>query len=422
MSGKRKSQSIEESAKKPKLDAEICVKFMDTKNIPDVVWQNIFGFLSWKQIKFNVARVCRHFNEISNDCVQVINIHENALFASSHVLMFEALSNFKFLKSIKIECNKGKKYAKSIDFFLMHALKNCPRLRFIETSHELSTDFLNHIAKHGEKLYGLYLYFGNTNTQEILSPLKKGMKNLKCLGLFCLERSNFKDGDLLSLLENCKELNSINIQDCEIAVDTMFELINLKKDKLKHLNFGQINIGDGWLQELGNCPNFEWLTIASMDITDSGFEAISKLKNLKTLQFGYSHDQRKEFKTDDLIKMMANGKFENLKQLYVFGIHDSIGELLLSAAFACPNLRHLICECMIDSRKSFPKNIIQILLDNLPELMRLNIEWILHHSDTNSTENPIFVKSEVDTIVGKCKNKFEVVIEDDTQIDIMRAM
>ena len=44
MSGKHKSQKVEEPAKKPKLEVEISANFMDTKNIPDVIWQQIFGY------------------------------------------------------------------------------------------------------------------------------------------------------------------------------------------------------------------------------------------------------------------------------------------------------------------------------------------------------------------------------------------
>ena len=49
MNGKRKSQNIEESAKMPKLDTEMSAKFMDTKNIPDVVWQNILDYCLGKK-------------------------------------------------------------------------------------------------------------------------------------------------------------------------------------------------------------------------------------------------------------------------------------------------------------------------------------------------------------------------------------
>ena len=139
MSGKRKFQRIEESVKKPKLDAEISDKFRDTKDIPDVVWQKIFGFLSWKEIKLNVAQVCKHFYEISNDCVQEIIIEDEKIFASEENKcgMFGALSTFKFLKTIKVDTEMSTYYSRDVEYFLMHALINCPRLRFIETCHEL---------------------------------------------------------------------------------------------------------------------------------------------------------------------------------------------------------------------------------------------------------------------------------------------
>ena len=152
--------------------------------------------------------MCKHFFDISNDCVQEIDIHEK-IFVSNHVQMLDALSTFKFLKSIKIKSDEITKCARSIDFFLMHAMENCPRFRFIETSHKLSVRFLNHVAQNSQNLYGLDLNFYRTDAPGILSPLKNGMKNLKHLGLYDLKRSNYEDQDLLSLVENCMDLNSI---------------------------------------------------------------------------------------------------------------------------------------------------------------------------------------------------------------------
>ena len=105
MSEKRKSQSIEETDKKPKLDDEVSVKFTDTKNIPDVVWQKIFGFFSLEEIKLNVARVCRHFYQISNSCVQEIRISEYDLimfYSDKKYEMFDAIPTFKYLNTIEI--------------------------------------------------------------------------------------------------------------------------------------------------------------------------------------------------------------------------------------------------------------------------------------------------------------------------------
>ena len=69
MSERRESQKVEETTMKPKIEAE-----MDTRKISDAVWQQIFRFLSMEDIKLNVARVCKHFYEISNDSVQEATI------------------------------------------------------------------------------------------------------------------------------------------------------------------------------------------------------------------------------------------------------------------------------------------------------------------------------------------------------------
>ena len=148
----------------------------------------------------------------------------------------------------------------------------------------------------------------------------------------------------------------------------------------------------------------------------SGFEAISKLKNLKKLQLGYKHDHlQQEFEADDLIQIFSNGKFENLKELYIYGIDDSIDEILVRAALVCPSLQYLELGCIMDNRKDFSDNIIRdniirVLLDNLPELKEVKFEWLLDQNETNPTDNPIFVKTQFEEIVGRCKNRFQVEI------------
>ena len=69
MSLKRKSEMAEEPTKKIMLDPE---NFLITRNFPDVIWQQIFTGFSLKEIKLNLAPVCKHFNEISDILVQEI--------------------------------------------------------------------------------------------------------------------------------------------------------------------------------------------------------------------------------------------------------------------------------------------------------------------------------------------------------------
>ena len=157
--------------------------------------------------------------------------------------------------------------------------------------------------------------------------------------------------------------------------------------------------------------------------TKSGFEAISKLKNLRKLQLGYKHDHlQQEFEADDLIQIFSNGKFENLKELYVYGIDDSIDEILVRAALVCPSLQYLELECITDNRKDFSDNMIDPF-DNLPELKEVKFEWLLDQNEMNPTDNPIFVKTQFEEIDGNCKKRFQVEIgENDDFVKIRREM
>ena len=213
MSGKRKSQKIEETAKKPKLDDEISAKLTDTKKIPDVVWQRIFGFFSLKEIKLTVAKVCRHFYEISNDCVQEIKLNMNTIASDKKYEMYDALPTFKYLKTIKI--NSFDVHELNIEYFVMHALRNCPRLRELHFKvFDLSVGFINQIVKHGQKLNGLELDFGKTRALGILSALKTGMKKLNRIKLFYMKSIHYATEELISLVASCEELNSLSLHKC----------------------------------------------------------------------------------------------------------------------------------------------------------------------------------------------------------------
>ena len=430
MSGKRKSEMAEEPAKKPKLNDENSVKLTNTRRIPDVVWQQIFGFFSLEEIKLNVALVCRHFYEISNDCVQRVVIDEK-IFASEHKFdMFNALSTFKYLKSIKIKNDSESNYTQSVDYFVLHSLKNCPRLRHLEIcDHEFSIGLINQIVNLGQNLTGLQLGFGNTDVPDILSPLITRMKNLKHLGLcdtYVMALSYFKAEDVLALVENCKELNSLHLSEIwNIENDTIFKLINLKHDKLKHLylnifplsqfsqcshnlnifgtNYSELELA---FQALENCSKLESLVIINVTVTKSGFEAISKLKYLKSFQLGCDSDEEMFYDAKDVIEFLSIGKLKKLETLKIHGIRDSMVPILMCTLAACPNLKFFDYGCIIDQRKEFPQITIKVFFENLPELRELKLRL----SCNKVICKPIFVKSDLEEIFEKCKNKFEVDI------------
>ena len=298
-------------------------------------------------------------------------------------------------------------FSQSVDYFVMHALKNCPRLRHLYIwNHELSIDFINQIAQHGQKLSYLELDFGNTNASNIFSPLL--MKKLKYLGLQDLKQCNYKTDDLLALIKSCVELNSLCLYECEIPNDTISQLIDLKKEKLKYFEITPTGIDDEWLQHLENCPKLEHLYIGKVYITQSGFEAISKLKNLKYLQLGFPGDRSVQvYEANDAIIMLSNGKFKKMEVLNIYGIIDAISPIIMCALLACPNLQYLTVECITDKREDFPTNIIKVLFDNLTELRELKLSWWCR-----STDNSVFIKSHLEEIVEKCKYKLEVDISE----------
>ena len=267
MSGKGKSEKVEEHAKLPKLDTENATEFWDTKKLPDTVWQQIFGFFSLKEIKLNVAKVCKHFYEISNDCVQNVVI-DREIFASEHIFeMFDAIPTFKYLKTIKIRNDRDKNYTQSVNYFVIHVLKNCPRLRHLEILyHELSIGLIKQIAKYGQNLSALELDFENMEASHILSPLIMEMKNLKHLGLFDLKQYNY---NAIKMLSNGKFRNMevygiidsiVPILTCALVAcpNLKFMIVHCTTDKRKDFPTNIIKVLFDNLTEL-DYIKFEWL-------------------------------------------------------------------------------------------------------------------------------------------------------------------
>ena len=118
--------------------------------------------------------------------------------------------------------------------------------------------------------------------------------------------------------------------------------------------------------------------------------------------------------------MLFNGEFKKLKALYFYGQMASIDSILMCIGLTCPKLQFFECECKIDKQKDFPQMIIKALFDNLTELKAIKIGW----KNATQTDNPAIVKSEMEEILGNCKNKFKIDIGKSNQdwIRITRDM
>ena len=155
-----------------------------------------------------------------------------------------------------------------------------------------------------------------------------------------------------------------------------------------------------------------------MWVTETGFEAISKLKNLKYFQLGTDYDEETLYEAKQVFELLSNGKLKNMETLKIYGISDYIVPLLMCTLVACPNLKFLDCECFEDRREEIPQKIIKVLFDNLPELRELKMKWMCG-------EISIFEKMDLQEIIEKCKNKLEVDLHEsdyENWIKITREM
>ena len=102
MSGKINSEKVtdgEGHVKKRKIDEKIPFLLTNTKKIPNEIWLKIFGHLSMRDILLNIARVCQHFLELSQNSVLFQQVTIRKIPESlKKFKMFQAIGSFIHLK------------------------------------------------------------------------------------------------------------------------------------------------------------------------------------------------------------------------------------------------------------------------------------------------------------------------------------
>ena len=223
---------------------------------------------------------------------------------------------------------------------------------------------IENIVKHGKKLCSLELDFLFIDNSGLFSKLLQ-LENLVTLTLSFLNQSNFKTEDLLTLVDNCKNLSRLKFFNDNITEDILIRIINMKKDTLKE--FYHIKTRQEILKHLANCPKLEDLSALTVfdpvENATSQSKSISKMKNLKSLQIGVS------MKTEDVIEFLPN--LTKLEFLHISGFEVEIYPILKCLIVSCPNLKKLECTIFKDTRKDFPQTSIKILFDKLTELQGL---------------------------------------------------
>ena len=228
---------------------------------------------------------------------------------------------------------------------------------------------IENIVKHGKKLCSLELDFLFFDNSGLFSKLLQ-LENLVTLTLSFLNQSNFKTEDLLTLVDNCKNLSRLKFFNDGITEDILIRIINMKKDTLKE--FYHIKTRQEILKHLANCPKLEDLSALTVfDPVENLFstgsksqsKSISKMKKLKSLQIGVS------MKTEDVIEFLPN--LSKLEFLHIFGVEDAIYPILKCLVVSCPNLKKLEITVLKDTRKDFLQTSIKIMFDKLTELQGL---------------------------------------------------
>ena len=392
MSGKRNSEeeAVKEGLiKRSKLDTEIIVQSMNTWEIPNEIWLKIFQHLSMQDILLNVAGVCQHFLELSQDSelfqqVTITKIPESV----QKFKMLDAIRSFKYLKYFEIlydlnEYNnfgKRSKFAEEITHLVWMALKNCPRLKqlnikkfvgnFVESDLNHTHVMINNISEYGQNLQSLCLDFQNDLGSFSLSPLSK-LKNLHSFELYLHKNYAYNSSDMVELAENCQNLKNLKLRCDGIPERSVISFLNKSKNTLEHLSLRTEGLGNEWFKHLLKCQEMKTFHFYGANIRNhlNGIKAISKLKKLR----GFGLIFWQELPTTHFHTVFSNQNFGHLEYLKLsMFILQSFHDYFNAIYF--PRLKKLY----IGTRsrwEDFDKEIIGKVFRRFPQLIKLEMEW-----------------------------------------------
>ena len=222
-------------------------------------------------------------------------------------------------------------------YFLLQAIKSCPKLRGIELRnvHYLSVEFFDHDFK-----------------KHVLKSLTGKGYSPK---LFRKVTTNTMY--LLAMACKCQNLESLVIPELkELNKEALTVLASERKTTLKVLKLnGATDQGD-YLEKLPDCPSLEVLEFEMTFLLGvSGFSLISKLRNLKSLHLCFSKrgENQHDFIADPdlllltpqhLIEIFRNGNLKLLEKLSLSGseLMDNLeaNEVIKVIALNCPRLKY----------------------------------------------------------------------------------
>lgn len=242
----------------------------------DCIWDSLFQ----TSINLKSIDICRGL-KLENDIESIRNLLENCSLNEIYFVRY----NLKYasLKEILIGLRNSKNSLKSMEFF------NC-NLRTDQL--ELVGDYLNNL--HGlEKFVLVDLFSGLQSSQNVYRGLCKSSKTLEKLEINCHLETLRDYRQLLELIQQCKNLQSLCLPKPMNRVIFFQEILgamkkfqsNFREIKFKYL-MNESEILE-FLKFLSNCDNLEYLDISGGDLSYEASELL--LKNLQRFQFSLKH-------------------------------------------------------------------------------------------------------------------------------------
>ena len=188
------------------------------------VWLKIMSYIKTKDLYHNVALVCKHFHNLSEDgdavkFLEVTNISNNKLFRKVQKILKQS----KSLKGLKIDIDstldKNKKIQNEfINKLCVKALTTNGKLmslsikQFGYKNAQLFTDTWDCLIQNGKELQHFELGFYRFLKQIPFSNFKN-LKKLKSMTITSMVFDDLKPNDLVSLIENCTNLEVLKLDD-----------------------------------------------------------------------------------------------------------------------------------------------------------------------------------------------------------------
>ncbi len=211
-----------------------------------------------------------------------------------------------------------------------------------------------------------------------IESLASGCIHLECLALnFC---SRFKGYSLKSLLNRCKKVKTLLLQNTAIESDAILSVEWDQQTHLQELDLTSTDLNEqGLLHLLNNAPNLTYLSVAHCDgFTDLVFSSLvknKKLNSLKILDLSYTVN----LNSDEVFNFLKT----NGRQLSGFAY---AGNVKITEQFwisSIKNMKNIRIATMGTPLGWFKKIATRIHVDqiiesfamNCPFLERLEIQW-----------------------------------------------